>query len=173
MHTFTYTRPRRILYSIWVLVWTYEQSRVIMQTLTHANSTIRVHTQHLCQPDVRRISKVGSQRHRAPYPVKLIQFTTLPRSHFLTRNLCLHLHLLISLSALLSLSFLFPSLFLSSISLHPCPHPFSPPGLFLILSPCCFQFQQECLICFVRKVKLSQKAHHACGCESPVLIKVG
>ena len=127
---------------------------------THTHSHTYLYTQCLRQPDVRRISKVGSQ-HRAPYPLELIHFTTLPLPLFLSINLCLHLHPVISQSVCLCLLLL-----LFCIYLHRYLPSFSPPPLLF-----CFQFQQECLIFLVRQVK-SWRALHASGGETPVLIKV-
>lgn len=76
----------------------YTHARCPTMTLPHRAHTS--YTQCLRQPDVRRISEAGSQ-HRAPYPLELIHFTTLPLPLCLTFNLCLHLHLTISLSLIL------------------------------------------------------------------------
>lgn len=66
----------------------------------------------LCQTDVRKMSKVGS-RQRAAYPLELIHFTAPPPSLFLATDLCLHLHLMSSLSVCFYIS---PSSFLSYLS---------------------------------------------------------
>lgn len=130
--------------------------------LPHTHSHTYIHTQCLRQPDVRRISKVGSL-HSAPYPLELIHFTTLPLPLFLTVNLCLHLHLMISLSLFLYLTF--SHKYLHSY-LPSCSAPCSPSLL------CCFHFQQERFICFVRQVRLSWKALFASSGKNPALIKV-
>lgn len=137
--------------------------------LPHPHPHACIYAQRLRQPDVRRISKVGSQR-RAPYPLELIHFTTLPLPLFLTANLCLHLHLMISLSVSFSVSVFF-SILLSLISIFAPISLLSHP-LARLLSSCCFPFQQERLICFVRQVKLFWKALRAPGGKNPEPIKV-
>lgn len=56
---------------------------------------IHTHIHALCQPDVRKTRKVGSQQ-RAPYPLELIHFSTLPPALLLTADLCLHFYLMSS-----------------------------------------------------------------------------
>lgn len=125
IHTYTctyasiHTRPRTIYGPMYGMSWTD------MQAHTHTNSTKHTcmlpysstskyththsYTVCLCEPDVRKMSKVGSQQ-QAAYPLELIHFTAPPPSLFLTADLCLHLHLMSSPSVCFYIS---PSSFLS------------------------------------------------------------
>ena len=77
MHTYSINAPTQNIYVHMPGHMSRADTQTLTCTLLRCDSPTYIYTRALPRPDVRGISKVGSQ-HRAPYPLELIHFTTLP-----------------------------------------------------------------------------------------------